>query len=279
MKKIISQDNKVFKACSQLKIKKNRDKSGKYLIEGPNLVQDALNSGVVPEVLLVSEKSIESEEIRNLCEVYKKKASGANDSTIYVLDEKLFNKLSETENPQGIFGVVVKREFSEEEFFEGSFRDRFDSTTRKRGNIIVLDRLQDPGNVGTIIRTAEAAGYDGILILKGTVDLYSPKVVRSCTGSLFRMPVLFADTPDGAIEMLKKHGKKVVSTGLKESKYYYEVDLKENAAVVIGNEGNGICEEFMENSDVVVKIPMVGQIESLNASVAAAILMYEAVKK
>ena len=92
------------------------------------------------------------------------------------------------------------------------------------------------------------------------------------------MPVLFIEQPDEAIDILRKHGKKVVSTGLKDSKFYHEVELKKDVAIVIGNEGNGICDEFMNNSDIVVKIPMVGQIESLNASVAAAILMYEAVK-
>lgn len=277
MKQILSQDNKIFKACSQLKQKKNRDKVGKYLIEGPNLVADALRSGAVIELLLVSERSMEHEEIKQLCREYAR-LDKKNEGSVYVLDEKLFKKLTETETPQGIFGVVAKTKISEEEFFRGNFRDKFDDSPRTKGNIIVLDRLQDPGNVGTIIRTAEAAGYDGIMILKGTVDLYSPKVVRSCTGSLFRMPVFFVDQPDEAISMLRKHGKKVVSTGLKDSKYYHEVELKKDVAIVIGNEGNGICEEFMHNSDVVVKIPMVGQIESLNASVAAAILMYEAVK-
>ena len=188
MKQILSQDNKVFKACSQLKQKKNRDKTGKYLIEGPNLVADALKSQADIELILVSEKSLESEEIKQLCETYVQLDS-RNQESVYVLDEKLFKKLTETETPQGIFGVVAKTSISEEEFFKGDFRDRFDSSARTKGNIIVLDRLQDPGNVGTIIRTAEAAGYDGIMILKGTeicilLRLYAPVLVL-CLECLF----------------------------------------------------------------------------------------------
>ncbi len=139
--------------------------------------------------------------------------------------------------------------------------------------------MQDPGNVGTVIRTADAAGYSGILIIKGTVDVFSPKVVRACTGSLFRMPILFVDSPNEAIQMLKDNGKKVVSTGFDTDKYYYEIDLTQNIGLVIGNEGNGICDEFKNNSDEIIKIPMFGNIESLNASVAAALLMYETMRK
>ncbi|MGN0710687.1 MAG: TrmH family RNA methyltransferase [Anaerovoracaceae bacterium] len=272
MKTITSQDNKLYKSCFLLKQKKNRDKTGKYLIEGPNLVADALRSGVFPELILVSEESLSSEEISGLCSEYEEKSDGGKER-IYVLSEKLFCRLSETENPQGILGVVRRKEFSDEAFFEETEGGKNGAT-----NIIVLDRLQDPGNVGTILRTAEAAGYGGVMVIKGTVDLFSPKTVRSCTGSVFRMPVIFKDTPQEALESLKSHGKKVVSTGLEESVYYYDTDLKKDVAVIVGNEGNGVCTEFMEGADVRVKIPMQGQTESLNASIAAAILMYEAVR-
>lgn len=272
MKTITSQDNKIYKSCFQLKQKKNRDKEGKFLIEGPNLVADALKSGVFPELILVSEDSLDSEEIYGLCNEYRQKAGSLKDN-IYVLSGKLFGRLSETESPQGILGVVRRKNFSDEAFFEAADGGKNGTT-----NIIVLDRLQDPGNVGTILRTAEAAGYGGVMVMKGTVDLFSPKTVRSCTGSVFRMPVIFKNTPQEALESLKSHGKKVVSTGLEESVYYYDTDLKKNVAVIVGNEGNGVCTEFMEGADVRVKIPMQGQTESLNASIAAAILMYEAAR-
>ncbi|WP_312653031.1 TrmH family RNA methyltransferase [Aminipila sp.] len=270
MKKIVSQDNKIFKMCLQLENRKHRDKLGKYIIEGPNLIEEALKNNVVPDFLIIDESSLQSLEIIELCKKYTIEIGKPDQDRILVFEEKLFHKLAQTENSQGILGIVDKFTFTVGEFFgypkEGS------------GNILVLDRLQDPGNVGTIIRTADAAGYNGIMVLKGTVDIFSPKVVRACTGSLFRMPILFIDTPNHALEILKRYDKRVISTGFETQKYYYQVDLKKNIGLVIGNEGNGICQEFKEQSDEIIKIPMTGLIESLNASVAAAILMYEAMR-
>lgn len=272
MKKIASNDNKIFKMCLQLENKKYRDKLGKYIIEGPNLIEEALKNNVLPDFIIINEATMENSEIVELYEKYAIEIgiSKKENDRILVFEEKLFKKLTQTEKSQGIIGIVNKLKFSEREFF--NYRKD------KKGNILVLDRLQDPGNVGTIIRTADAAGYEGIMILRGTVDVFSPKVVRSCTGSLFRVPLLFIESPQEAIQILKKNGKRIVSTGFETNKYYYDIDLTKDVGLVIGNEGNGICEEFKKQSDVVIKIPMWGSIESLNASVAAALLMYEAMR-
>jgi TrmH family RNA methyltransferase len=188
----------------------------------------------------------------------------------------LFSKLSDTETPQGVMAVVKKRIYTEEEFFtpfaSGSGRG-------EASNTIVLDRLQDPGNIGTILRTADAAGYMGIILLKGTADVYSPKIVRAAAGSLFRLPILTADTPGQVVGILKRCGKKIICTAPVGDRFYYDIDLAENTAIVIGNEGNGVCEEFMKHSDLLVKIPMEGTVESLNAAVAAGVLMYESVRQ
>ena len=146
------------------------------------------------------------------------------------------------------------------------------------GNFVVLDRLQDPGNIGTILRTADAAGYSLAIVLKGTADVFSSKVVRAATGSLFRMPVVFMDSVDELMEFTRAAGKKLVATCFDTDRYYYDENLKENIALIIGNEGSGISRELIECSDLKIKIPMHGNIESLNASVAAGILMYEAVR-
>ena len=148
----------------------------------------------------------------------------------------------------------------------------------KGSNIVVLDRLQDPGNIGTIVRTAEAAGYRGIIVTAGSGDIYSPKVVRAAAGSLFRMPVLQVDDSMEAVNMLRKMNKRIVTAALDTDIYYYQTDLTENIALVIGNEGQGVSEVFMESSDIKVRIPMEGSIESLNAAVAAGILMYQSQK-
>lgn len=245
-----------------------------YLLEGPNLIGEALKNQVLPEFLLVDEGDSQGEEIRQLCSDYETRLAEAGKlyagEKVLVLESSLFRRLAQTENSQGIAGVVRQPSWSEEAFFQ---------KRRGSGNILVLDRLQDPGNVGTMIRTADAAGYEGILVLKGTVDIFSPKVVRSCTGSLFRMPILFGESPEGALALLRRQGKRVISTGFQTETYYYDVDLKSDVALVLGNEGNGICETFKQQSDQLVKIPMWGSVESLNAAAAAAVLMYEAMRK
>ncbi len=264
MKRITSGENQLYKTVSQLKQKKYREEQQRYLIEGPNLVREALNNGARIEMILRSddygEENLRSEQLDlAMAEV-----------PVTALSSELFRKLSDTETPQGILAVVKKKIYTEDEFF---------STEAVSSNVIVLDRLQDPGNIGTILRTADAAGYLGAILLKGTADIYSPKIVRAATGSLFRLPVLFADSPETAIRMLRRRRKKIICTALDCSSFYYDADLKENAAVIIGNEGNGVCGEFLEESDVRIKIPMEGTIESLNAAVAAGILMYESVRQ
>lgn len=252
---ITSSENQIYKNIAKLKLKKNRDKVGMYLIEGPNLIEEALDNGGDLQYILHSEK-------------YEIDKTG---STVLSIEHDLFCKLSDTDNPQGVLAIVKKKVYSEEEFFQ----------PRESGasNIIVLDRLQDPGNIGTIIRTADAAGYMGAILLKGTGDIYSPKVVRAATGSLFRLPVLLVDTPKQVLDILKKYNKNIVCTSLHCNKFYYESMMKENIALIIGNEGNGVNEEFVINSDIQVKIPMDGKIESLNAAVSAGILMYESVRQ
>ena len=188
---------------------------------------------------------------------------------VFIVDPKLFGELAQTETSQGIIASVRKPILSLEEFIEN----------KKPGNFVVLDRLQDPGNIGTIIRTADAAGYKLVIAMKGTADIFSPKVVRSATGSLFRIPIAFVENNDQLIDFAHKAGKKLTATCLDDSKYYYEEDLKENIALIVGNEGNGIDPDLIAKSDVKIKIPMHGSIESLNASVAAAIIMYESVRK
>ncbi len=254
MKLITSGENQIYRIAAQLKQKKYRDEQKKYLIEGPNLIREAMGNGGDIEMIIRSE-DFNPEEIAN--------------APMAVMSSGLFRKLSDTETPQGIMAIVKKRTYSEEEFFSPGIRS----------NLIILDRLQDPGNIGTILRTADAAGYLGAILLKGTADIYSPKIVRAAAGSLFRLPVLMEDTPERVIRMLKQHKKNMICTTPKCSSYYYDIDMKENAAVIIGNEGSGVCDEFMDHSDILIKIPMEGKIESLNAAVSAGILMYESVRQ
>ncbi|WP_027398718.1 TrmH family RNA methyltransferase [Anaerovorax odorimutans] len=269
MKIISSTENQIYKKVFRLGAKKYRDKTGLYIIEGPNLIGEALNQAETLKTVIFK-KSLILENVNNEKNELKNKLENKG-IEIYAINDKIFDNLSDTQTTQGVLGIVKKPLYDEKKFFL--------SRIKSNGNIIVLDRLQDPGNIGTIIRTADGAGYQGALILKGTADIFSPKIVRAAAGSIFRLPMLIIDSPEQAINLLKNNNKKVICTALKDAKNYYECDMSRNVAVIIGNEGNGVCEEFIKNSDINVKIPMKSTIESLNAAVAAGILIYESVRK
>lgn len=254
MREIRSKDNKIWKRCEQLTMRKYRDRSGLYLIEGENLLDEAIRNHVRIETVLVREDC-------------QKALPPAAADKAFLLDARLFDKLAQTVTSQGILAVVAKAEVRKEDFIglPGS-------------NFIVLDRLQDPGNIGTILRTADAAGYRLAILMKGTADVYAPKVVRAATGSLFRMPVVFMASTEELVEFTRAAGKKLTATCLDAQRCYYDEDLTHDIALVIGNEGSGVAPALIESSELRIKIPMQGNIESLNAAVAAGVLMYEAMR-
>ncbi len=256
MKKITSKENQTYRLCVKLASRKYRDSLGQYLVEGEKLIYDAIQSGQTIKAVLAVEDYHLSHDFP--CQ-------------IATIDRPLFNKLAQTATSQGIIAIVEKQRITKEDFLK--------RLEKKSGNAVLLDRLQDPGNIGTIIRTADAAGYSGVMTIKGTADLYSPKIVRAAAGSLFRMPVFPAETPQQAVSLLEEAGKTVFATGFDTDLFYYEVEMKRDIGLIIGNEGNGISSELMRLAHKVIKIPMEGKIDSLNASVAAGILMYESVRK
>ena len=254
MKKITSRSNEIFKNALKLTRKKYRDLEGKYLLEGIKPLKDAVAQGIAIDCIFFREDAengigIISDDIQTI-----------------ELERTLFDELSDTENSQGVIAVVKKKP-----------QDCFGFMSP--GTVVILDRLQDPGNLGTIIRTAEAAGVTGILAIKGTGDIYSPKVCRSAAGSLLRMPVAEGLETGEAVRICKEAGKKIAVSCLEGAVDYRDAALDENTAIVIGNEGQGVSDELMELADIKVKIPMKGEIESLNAAVAAGILMYAAAGK
>lgn len=256
MKTVTSKDNQIYKSALKLTKKKYRDEQGQYLLEGVKPLRDAIDMGISVKWIF-------------LCEGAGIRIDYPDEKTV-VLDRRLFEKLSDTGTSQGVIAVAEKTAYD-----SGSFAM---AAGKPGSNVVVLDRLQDPGNIGTIIRTAEAAGYGGIILTAGSGDVYSPKVVRAAAGSLFRVPVLYTATGREAVELLRKMNKRIVTSSLDADDFYYEADLTENIALVIGNEGRGVSEDFKESSDIKIKIPMEGSIESLNAAVAAGILMYQSQK-
>lgn len=256
-KHITSAENEKYHWFSRLYRRKYRDREDLYVIEGQKLIREAVKNGAVPDSVFVRE-DYDPEELP---------AGAGEEVPVYILSRSLFDKVADTETPQGIAAVCRKPRWTEEAFFEGL------------GSLIVLDRLQDPGNLGTIIRTADAAGFRGILVMKGTADLFSPKTVRAAAGSLYRVRLLFADGPEEAAALVRAHGMRLICTSPYAQKLFYDADMAEGAALVIGNEANGVCHAFLELSDMNVRLPMEGSIESLNAAVAASVVMYEALRQ
>lgn len=254
MKKIISEDNRQVKLLRQLGTRKYRDRERLYLIEGENALREAKLLGIIPKVVAVNEEK---------ADFYSDMFGGFIEDAI-ILPTKLFQRISATDTSQGIMAAVPM-----------PFNERLPD----KGSVVVLDRLQDPGNIGTIIRTCDAAGISAVMAIKGTADIYSPKTVRAAAGSVFRIPVFDNMSTEEAVNRLKQSGRKIIGTTFDTDKLYYDIDMTGDIAIVIGNEGNGMSEEMIEACDINVKIPMNGTIESLNASVAAGILIYETIRQ
>ena len=182
-----------------------------------------------------------------------------------VVSDQIFAKISDTCTPQGILCVVEQ------------FHYNMESLLQKENPVfLLLENIQDPGNLGTMLRTGEGAGISGVIMSRDTVDLYNPKVIRSTMGSIYRMPFLYAEDFAGAIGSVRQAGVSVYAAHLKGKTSYIKQDYRRGTAFLIGNEGNGLREETADLADVYIRIPMEGQVESLNAAVAASVLMYEA---
>ena len=185
-----------------------------------------------------------------------------------IVKDNIFKDISDTVTPQGIICIVRQREYNLKTILNKS----------KKQTFILLESLQDPGNLGTIMRTAEGAGVDAVIMNKQTVDLFNPKVIRSTMGSVFRVPFLVYDDLGEAVNELKKDGVKLYAAHFDVKNNYDEESYETSSAFLIGNESKGLSEQITAMADCLVKIPMEGQLESLNAAVSAALLMYESRK-
>lgn len=182
-----------------------------------------------------------------------------------LVSEEVFRKMSDTQTPQGILCVVERPKYDLEQLLSA-----------ERALLVVLENLQDPGNLGTIIRTGEGAGITGIVMNRGTVDIYNPKTIRATMGSVYRVPFVCVEDLREAVTAMRKRGIRSYAAHLSGQKRYDDCSFQEGTALLIGNEGNGLTPELANMADEYLKIPMEGQVESLNAGVAAALLMYEA---
>lgn len=245
MQRIDSLNNHRVKAWKKLKTKKGRDKQEAFLIEGDHLVEEALQSNVKVMAIIVDEARDDL-------------PFSAHDVPVVQVSKPIFRELSDTDTPQGIIAVCQKLK---------------ETPLPLKGKFLLLDEVQDPGNVGTMIRTADCAGFDAVILGKGCADLYNPKTIRSTQGSLFHLPIYQQDLTE-TIRRLKEHQIPVFGTALTEATDYRKIGKRSSYALLVGNEGAGVKPEFLELCDENLCIPIYGKAESLNVAVAAGILMY-----
>ena len=257
MQVITSKDNEIIKNIKKLKEKKYRDQAGEYIIEGIKLVAEAITENAKISKIVVCEDCETDGGIPKelMYEI-------AKFNCIYVT-EKVFNTITDVINPQGIMAVLEKPEISENQIDYNE--DIF----------LLLDNIQDPGNLGTILRTADSLNLKQIIVSKGVADAYNLKVVRSTMGAIFRVKIIEVKDFRKTIKELKKHKIKVYATDLGTDKSIYDISY-EKSAIIIGNEANGVSNEVLEEATEKIKIPMIGKTESLNAAVATSVILYEA---
>ena len=247
---------------------KARREAGIFLIEGTKMFleapMDRIRKTFVSESFFAAESRKQENGEKSSC-LEKLNVSGYE-----IVSDPVFAKITDTMTPQGILCVMDQFAYTLENLL-----------IRRNPTLMVLEDLQDPGNLGTIVRTGEGAGIDGVIMSKGCVDIYNPKTIRSTMGSLYRVPFIYTDDLEGTILELKTKGVHFFAAHLKGTNFYDEVDYTAGGGIgfLIGNEGNGLKEATADLADKYIKIPMEGQVESLNAAIAATVLMYEAYRQ
>lgn len=266
---ITSTSNVQIKELAKLQKKsKLRAEKGIFIVEGPRMTEE------IPAERI--EKLYVSESLGKKNPEFMKKMKVPAE----ILTDTVFAYVSDTKTPQGVLAVVKRLNYTMDDILGTNVAvEEVPAEKKKAPHLIVLDNLQDPGNLGTIFRTAEAAGVTGILLSSDCVDVYNPKVIRSTMGAVFRMPFLYVEDLPKEIHKLQEKQIKVYAAHLDGKNAYDKEDYTGGSAFLIGNEGNGLRDEVAECADCLIRIPMQGQAESLNAAVAAAVLMFEAARQ
>ena len=256
---ITSTSNARVKELVQLQKKsKVRNEQGVFLLEGVKMYQEIPQEQLVKVYVSETFADKQKEEINRLKDRRK----------LEYLSDHVFQYVSDTKTPQGILCVVRQSTYCLEDILEA-----------EDAHLLVLDNLQDPGNLGTILRTAEGAGVTGIIISKESVDIYNPKVIRSTMGSIYRVPFVYVEDLKEAIAKVKAHGIFTYAAHLDGKNSYDKEDYTKKTAFLIGNEGNGLRKEIADLADTWIRIPMQGQVESLNAAIATSVLMFETARQ
>jgi TrmH family RNA methyltransferase len=294
MELITSVNNQRVKEVANLKQKKYRTESGTFFAEGLRAVQEAVQYADVTELFYTEAEAGRLDEVlkaagnvpadtkeksgnmnnanHNNAGTAKKRNEASNGIRMYQVDEKVMAKLSDTKVPQGVLAVIRTPEQNLRQLRPGTASDN-------NAPVIILDRVQDPGNLGTIIRTADAVGALGLILLEGCVDAYSPKVVRASMGSLFHLPVVQDVTAEEALTWCYRNGYEPAATALKNAQNVYKADISKKMAFLFGNEANGVAEELQAAAETRLFIPMAGLAESMNVAMAAGIILFEGLRQ
>jgi len=257
--KITSPSNQHIKGIIQIREKRAKFRHAAFLIEGPHLVEMALNAGVQIKEVFATEAFIHTKEQQGMI----RKITG----TVFEVSGQILKKITETETPQGIVAVAE---------YEPGTLDTLPLKTTPL--LVVLDSIQDPGNLGTIIRTADAAGAEAVILLPGSCDAFMSKVIRATAGSIFNVPIIYADH-DSLLTWLQEKGIQLCVTAADAENTVFESNLQGPVAIAFGNEAHGISDHLGRAADLSLTIPILGKAESLNVAASAAICLYEAVRQ
>ena len=259
MNVISSKDNELVKNIKKLKEKKYRDIYKEFIVEGIKLIKEAIEEKADIQKIVICDNCLNADVIPKqlMYEI-------AKFDCVYVT-ENVFNTVSDVNTPQGILAIIKRKNIEIEIDYSKDI-------------IVALDDIQDPGNLGTILRTVDSIGLNQILVSKGTADCYNSKVIRSTMGAIFRVNVIECENLENVLKEVKNNNFELIITSLQTKNSIYDVDYSKKV-IVIGNEANGVKKDIQNIADIKVKIPMLGKTESLNASVATGIVLYEYVRQ
>lgn len=260
MQIITSKDNEIIKSIRKLKERKYREQENEYIIEGIKLIEEAIQEKAEISKIIICDECMKENKIdtKIMYEIAR--------YDCFSVPEKVFKTITDVNTPQGILAVLKKNNV------ENKNIDYAEDV------ILVLDNIQDPGNLGTILRTVDSVGLKQIIVSKGSVDPFSPKVVRSTMGAIFRLNIIEVENMEEFLQESKEYNFKVIATSLETKASIYDIEYTKTI-IVIGNEANGVSKEVLSQADKKVKIPMLGRTESLNASVATGVILYEYVRQ
>jgi len=262
MQQITSVQNSIIKKVHSLQQKKNRNELGLFLIEGFKGLEEAFKSGLEIENIFIQSDSDKFDKIK----------PDFPKENIYRVNENILRKISTTESPPEVVATAKQMKYS--------IKDLFSSDSPL---IMVLESIKDPGNLGTIIRTAKAGWASGIILTDETVDIYNPKVIRSSAFNLWKIPVISLTDKTKIKEIINKHKQcQFIATTVateKSSVIYYDINYRGPAVILFGSESQGLSQEFRDQSDKLASIPMSNEVESLNLSISVGVILYEAVRQ